>query len=362
MKNNIIYYITFIYIILIACKNDDDTSKSTESFDLKTLLQSEVDAQILPAVSGFVNATNTMEASVQSYLSQTTEINLTNVKQQWKAIAIAYEKIYAFNIGEVRSQFIHFSIYNWPVTPIAIENNISNNTIDENFMDTVPASLKSIAALEYLLFRAPVSETNFEIANSENRKNYIKFSALFLKIQAEKLQNIWLPSGSNYANTFVNNTETGIRSSFNIFYNGLYNSIDTGKVTKIGKPAGLEKSDVIDPELTQALFSDTSLTLIRTNIESIEQIYFNTSGALGIDDYVFFITQSNTLNDLVTNKIDAVINAIDNISLPLDQAISVEPELVGALYKALDELRILFAVDLLSRLSLIITSTDNDGD
>ena len=43
-------------------------------------------------------------------------------------------------------------------------------------------------------------------------------------------------------------------------------------------------------------------------------------------------------------------------------AINTEPQLVSTLHSKLNELRIVFAVDLRSTLSIVITSTDNDGD
>jgi len=359
MKKTITLFITSLFIIFIACKKDNDTPSS---FKVKALLQSEVDNQILPGITSFINAVSNLETTVKLYLAETTEENLSIARQQWVATAIAYEKIYVFNIGDVRSKFIHFSIYDWPATPVAIENNILNNTIDKSFMDSVLPTAKSIAALEYLLFKTSLSETNLEISSSIKRKDYMKFSVEFLELQANNLQNTWVASGGNYSSTFINNENTGVRSSFNIFFNGLYNLIDTGKITKIGKPAGLEKSDVINPELTQAYFSNTSLAILSANMESITQAYFNTNGDLGIDDYVFFITQNNELNDLVLLRIKAVNDAIKAIPLTLNEAIIKQPELTKELHNKLEELRILFAVDLRSRLSIVITSTDNDGD
>ena len=132
-------------------------------------------------------------------------------------------------------------------------------------------------------------------------------------------------------------------------------------MTKVGKPAGLENSAVINPELTQAYFSNTSLDIIKANMESIEKAYYNPSG-LGINDYVFSIIGNNDLNDLVQIKINEVKAAVDSVPGNLYDAVITHPTEVENLHTKLEELRILFAVDLQSILSIVITSTDNDGD
>ncbi len=81
---------------------------------------------------------------------------------------------------------------------------------------------------------------------------------------------MWDESGERYINVFINSQAIGIEGSFNRLYNGLFNLIDTAKVTKIGKPAGLENSENTNPELTQAYFSTSSLDIIRVNIQSVE--------------------------------------------------------------------------------------------
>ena len=360
MKYLIKFSLITAALIAIACSNDDGNS-NTPTFQIEALLQSEVDMQILPAVGAFETAIVNLNTAVQDYASTPNTENLEAARSQWRGAALAAENIYTFNIGVVRDLFFQILVYDWPVTPVAIENNISNFQITEDFVNSLPPKSKSMAALEYLLFNTDVAETNIAFQNSEARRNYIRFSALNLVNLATRLQNIWSPSGDNYANTFVNNNDNGIGASFNLFFNGLHNIIDNGKITKVGKPAGLERSNAINPELTQAPFSDTSLDILRLNMQSISNAYFNPNG-IGIDDYVMFLTQSEDLNEIAANRINAVTNAIDAITIPLDEAIVNQRTAVSNLHEQLEALRIFFAVDLRSRLSIIITSTDNDGD
>lgn len=349
-------------LLLVACNTNDNETNKEESFNVKQLLTDVTNNRILVSVEEFVNEASLLNDAAQTYVTTTNENNLTLLRQQWQETALSYAKVYAFNIGAVRDQFMHQALYNWPTVPNAIENFITNNaSITSGIIGNLSPQAKSLSGLEYLIFKTNLSDTNTEFINSEKRRNYLKFSALELKSQANRLLNIWQASGGNFAEILINSEATGIQSSFSKLYNGLYNLIDTGKVTKIGKPAGLENSQNTNPDLTQAYFSHTSLAILKKNIESVKNVYFNPNG-LGIDDYVFSIVKNNELNNAVQNKITEVQAAIDEIPGNLYDAITTNHDKVEALHQRLDELGVLFSVDVRSVLSITITSTDNDGD
>lgn len=360
-----IYKIGTVFIILMiwACTSDDNSNTTvTPDFQIQNLVRDITNQRIIVNVSAFSNQTNILEFEINNYVANPMDNQLEAVRNQWKLTALAYAKVYAFNIGQVRDQFMHQALYNWPTTTNAVENFISDpSEVTETYVQNLSPQAKTLAALEYLLFKTDLFTTNTEFVNSEKRRNYLKFTGRELKTQATRLVNIWNVSGNNYSATFIENTNTGIQGSFNLLYNGLYNLIDTGKVTKIGKPAGLENSQNTNPELTQAYFSNTSLAILKNNIESVEEVYFNTQG-LGISDYVSHVTDSEVLNTAIQTKINEIKSAINAIQVPLFEAITSNPNQVAVLHEKLNELGILFSVDVRSILSITITSTDNDGD
>ena len=137
------------------------------------------------------------------------------------------------------------------------------------------------------------------------RREYLAEAGKFVEAQAKRLLRIWNTEGDNYAKTFINNEASGINNSFNLLFIGLYNAANTAKVTKIGKPGGFEKSPRTNPKKVKAPYSDESLALTQNSIEVIE---------------------------------------------------------VENLHAKLTALNIWMGVDARSILSVIITSTDNDGD
>ncbi|WP_296313320.1 imelysin family protein [Winogradskyella sp. UBA3174] len=361
MKKFTFTLIAIASIIIIACSSSDSDA-SDQGFNVKNFLDNAVNLNIKPALNTFNLETSNLEQSISTYTNNPTVANLELARQQWKTTAINYEKTYVYHIGLARTQFLHNSIYNWPTVEGAIEYFISDNdSIDATFMATISSQAKSLAAIEYLLFAENAATINSGFMNSEKRRDYLRLSSIYLKTRADKLQNVWATSGEDYGTTFINNSGSGIQGSFNLYYNGIHNALDVTKSTKVGKPAGLENSQVINPELTQAYFSDTSKALVRVSIESVETAYFNTAG-LGIDDYVFSITNNQDLNDAILNKINEIYAALNAMSLPLDEAVNQSNAQVEVLHTKIEDLRILFAVDVRSVLSIIITTTDTDGD
>jgi predicted lipoprotein len=360
---NTIKNLTFLFIslLLFTCNSSDEGSK--DSFKVKLLVTDIVNQNILPSVDNFVSESNSLNEAVETYLETLTETDLEALRTQWQVSAKAYGSIYAFNIGDVRGQFMHQALFNWPTLPTALENILINNDeITESLMLSLSPQIKTLSGLEYLLFGDDLEAVNALFTSSEKRRNYLKFTSSEFLSQSERLQTIWGTSTSGaYATTFINSEETGIDDSFNLLYNGLYNLIDNAKITKIGKPAGLENSENTNPEISQAYFSHTSLDILRNNIESIEDVYFNPNG-LGISDYVFATIDNNELNNAVEAKIAEIYMAIDAIPTNFYTAITTNPTEVKTLHERLNELGILFSVDVRSILSIIITNTDNDGD
>lgn len=344
--------------VLYNCSSVGADSSNENNFDVDALLADAVISDIVPAANNFLSEVKTLDIAVNSFIETLDSESLLIAQEQWKIAALSYADNYAFNIGEVRDKYLNFSLYNWPTLPTAIENVVlADDEITESKVSSLSSQIKTLSTLEYLLFSKDNETLLSDFSNSKQRRNYLKYVSSNLEDKATQLTEIW----GDYGTTFVENEATGIDSSFNLFYNGIYNLIDTGKVTKIGKPAGLENSSNTDPEITQAFYSHSSLAILRRNILSVKNVYFKTNG-LGISDYVQALLNDDVLNTAIDIKITEVIAAIDAIPTNLFDAITENKDEVKILHEKIGELKVLFGVDVQSVLSITITSTDNDGD
>ncbi|MCD8445550.1 imelysin family protein, partial [Tenacibaculum finnmarkense] len=142
--------------------------------------------------------------------------------------------------------------------------------------------------------------------------------------------------------------------------NQIINVLDMAKVTKVGKPAGFEKSSNSVPTGLQAYRSKNSLLLIQAMLAEVKDVYFNRK--TNYASMVNAIDNSKKISDEIAKKFDAVDKEITALNTPLFDAINTDAKTVKPLYNALKELSILFAVDVTSILSVTVVPTDNDGD
>jgi predicted lipoprotein len=358
------YHLTLYVICLISilsCQKDEN-SNTDSNFNVEQLLTDVANTKILPQINELNSEAINLKDKGDLYLQNMSIENLELLKAQWKVTALAYANVYAFNIGPVRSQFLDKSLYFWPTIPNVINGHIDSGTsLSTNEFSNYSPQIKTLSTLEFLLFSDDTNTVNTSFNTKENRGLYLSYTLKDLIMQTLRLVRIWDTNYGNYVTTFMNNSGTGIDNTFNRLYNGLHNLIDTAKVTKVGKPAGLENSTNTNIEGLQAHLSAFSLAVIKRNIESVENVYFNDAG-LGISNYVTSITKNDLLNNTISEKFEEIYSTIDSINVPLSEAINSNNPLVTTLHMQLFELKILFAVDVRSILSIIITSTDNDGD
>lgn len=362
MKTLYKIFIFGLFLTLGNCSKEDTTKPTpTITYTYKTekqLIEDTTNTIILPAITSFKNECTKLNNLTNTYINNLSVNNLNLVKNQWKIVAESYASIYAFNIGDIKGNYMRQRLYNWPSTTIAIENFIKDKEITKNNISNFGSSAKGISAIEYLLYKNTANEVNTEMINSTKRVKYLQLITEELKENTDKQENLW----KTYAKTLINNTETsGLNSSLNIIFNGLNNVVTFARETKIGKPSGLEKSNHTNVETLQAFYSETSLKLIRKNLESVENALFKT-GTTTIGDKISFITKDEKLNDALKNQFKKIYNAIDAINSPLKTAIGSDIEKVKKLHSELKLLEVLFISDVRSALSLIITGTDGDGD
>tara|TARA_B100000809_G_scaffold265832_1_gene325953 strand:+ start:4282 stop:5361 length:1080 start_codon:yes stop_codon:yes gene_type:complete len=352
----------FSIITLIYCCTKEDAFVD-EGFNEKQLLLDLSEHVILPSINSFQQNCVDLDNLVLNYVESSTTANLQLVRNQWIRTAKNYARIYAFNIGIIKRSFTHQKLYNWPSFANSIENNLTQNTvIGLPEIQRFGSSSKGLPGIEYLLYDSEELITaNSKFTNQSNRLDYLKQATFELRENADQLKNNWNKDGENYINTFIENELSSIEGSFNMLYNGIYNIIDNAKVTKIGKPAGLETSETTNTFLLQAPYSGISAEMVLENLKITEELFYSTDG-LNISNYLDFNSGNNELSALFHEKIENCRIKIHLLQTPLREAIKSEKEAVAEIHNALKEIQKLLAVDIRAQLVIVITSTDNDGD
>ena len=100
-------------------------------------------------------------------------------------------------------------------------------------------------------------------------------------------------------------------------------------------------------------------------MKAIERMYngnnLNNSPGIGLDDHLVGIGAAD-LDNAIQQQISNSISALQGLSDPLSENIINNQTQVEAAYAELQKLIVLFKVDMPSRLGVLITYQDNDGD
>lgn len=358
MKKITLFICTILSVLITSCSDDAPEDKNFK-LEIPKSITSQI---IMPRISSLVNKSSELQVTIGNFTTNATITNLEIAQNGLNEITKLYAKLYVFNIGEVKNNFMHRRINFWPVFNISIEKNIEEGNFTKESISKIGSAAKNLPSLNYLLFKYSDNQTILnEYKLNANRANFLTLVTDEFHQNIKILENIWSSNGLNFNETFTNNTTEGLQSSFNQLFNGLYNVINVCKIKKIGKPAGLEKSEHTNAEIVENFYASNSLDLVYNNLVSVEEIFFSTD-IVSIASFIKSITKDDVLNDKILATFNTAKNTIKEIQNPLKEAIEKDTEKLIKLHNTLKELLVLMHNDVRSNLSLIITGTDTDGD
>jgi predicted lipoprotein len=198
-----------------------------------------------------------------------------------------------------------------------------------------------------------------------NRGRYLQDVAANINTRVGATTTGW----QSYTATFQKSEGTAVGSAVGNLVNQLNSDIDMTKRAKVGIPSGRFTAGTAQPTKVEAYYSGLSLPLLKSSLQAEKAMFLgqNTAGAngLGLDDYLDHVGakyNNEALSAAISRKFDEAIAATDAVQGPLSQAVTTQPQAVGAVYQKLQELIVLTKTDMPAALGVSITYTDNDGD
>lgn len=352
MKKYILFILT---ITILACSKNDDKPSAIDTFH-----QDYYELNIAPALQNFKNDIELQISLIETFKENNSIENLQEIQNQWLVGAQSFSKLSAYNVADVKALFFDIIIYNSSINTSKIEENILEKTIfDSAYFSSKSTVTKGLGALEYLLYNTRDSDMAFSLLNEDTyRIDYMLGLSKEVLEQTNLLINFW---EFEYKETFINATGVSCRDNARcLAFNQLINVIDVIRVTKVGKPAGLDSSSNIDVESLEAYRSENSLSLIKSSLEEIENAYGNST--VNFSNIVDEIGGSSEVSEAINAAFIDVNSKIEAIDTSLYSAILNKDPKVELLYESLFDLVKYFSADAASILSVTVIPTDNDGD
>lgn len=358
----------FLLLLGISCESGDEDSSIDNGGNEASVeegRQLQITAlynnQIVPQQEQHIALTTALHESAKAFNSNPNANTLSALKTAWENAFLQWKQMEYYNIGIVKSSFIHAAIHQWPVDEDRIEEHIEEDTtINNDYINSKGTSSKGYGAIEYLLYRDNEAETLLDFtsnANAEKRMDFLVALTENLNQKARELQSLWEADEAN----FKSELGTGINGTQNQIINAIIAGLETIKLDKIGQ----SESSITDAASMEAFYSETSKAAVAHNILALQATYtgdFYSEEGYGMEEFVEEVLGNAELNTTIINAFTHTLSALEAINGTLEDAVVNNTTELVTFREALTALIVLFKSDLASAANIVVTFSDNDGD
>ncbi len=355
------------FLLISSCGKKDNPDETIDNFDQKMLLQNVGEQIIVPGYEKLFDKATDLEQKITAFITVSDAIALAEAKNSFIEAYTAWQTVAMFEFGPAAQIALRNELNIYPTDTAEIEANINSGNYD---LDALSSNdQKGFPAVDYLLFNdsdAIVIEQFTTAIDAEARKDYLSNVVLRIKAKAAAARDGWVKTEGDYIATFINNTGTDVGSSIGLLVNNLNQYYEVFlRDGKIGIPLGVRTLGIAVPEKTEAFYSGISLQLAVAAMQSVKNVFLGLDSlgndGVGLDDYLISVGANNLVID-TKNQINEVISGLESLTDPLSETIVTDPSAVQAEYNELQKLVVYLKVDIPSRLGILISYQDNDGD
>ena len=319
MKNKLILLIGFI-IFLVSCHKADTSTPSADfTTTEKTVLTDFVNNTAEPQYSSLLSAAVSLNNSIQTLNTSTTDANLASAQTSWKNIRSIWEECEGFLLGPVEDNDYDPNTDTWPTDYTQMDSLLaSNNALQSNNVEALPQTLRGYHPIEYLIFGIGGTKKATEITTRQ--KQYLtSLAGDILNNNVLELQQSWADAPTNYAQQILN---AGNGSTVYATKQDAFLAI-VGAMSDICNEVGSEK--MYDPYiakdsfLTESPYSGNTLIDFKSNIIGVRNVYLGLNGNTGIKDLI--AAKNKSLDNKIQAQLTSAINSFDNITERYEEAI-----------------------------------------
>ncbi len=372
-----------------GCAGPLDTSP-TGSTDLPSgdvlsaTLASSADGAILPTLTRFVAAMEALDGAVVAWQAAPEDAGAqAGAQAAWADAMAVWQEAELMQVGPAGSsltaiggQDLRDRIYSWPsINPCRVDQETVERDYDEpGFADSELVNVLGLDAIEHLVYAGDGNTCPGQVEiNTEgtwdalgegvaaHRADYVAVLVDDVQASAEALVAAW--EGS-----FGDDLATGRgayasqQEALNALYDGLFYLEKTTKDRKLATPLGIiDCSTGTCPDTVESLPSGTSHRWIVANLTGFRALFDGGDGA-GFDDLLADLGHADLAADVLA-RLDEADAAAAALSMPIDAALTQEPEELQALHDAVKGVADLLKGDVATVLTLEIPAEaagDND--
>lgn len=369
LKNSILFsFLLLLGFAMIGCEKKNDGDDVEVNFDKSAMLKNIGENIIIPAYADLKECVDSLEYFGNEFTSNPNKITLVALQKAHKKAYLSFQSVAVFEFGPADAQLLRASFNTFPCDTAQILSKISAG--DYSISTVADLDAKGFPAIDYLIYGSEFNNDSIvakftTASNASNRRTYLTTLINSLKTKTDAVNTAWSVSGGNYLATFISSTGTDVGSSIGLLVNAINSYYERDlRDGKLGIPVGIRSAGVSLPSQTEAFYGKFSAELLQASLVSIKALYTGTYGstnALGFDDYLVAY-EGNAIDENIRNYLADAIIAANTLTDPLSQQIINNQASVEAVYSKLQKVIIPLKVDMPSKLGVLISYQDNDGD
>lgn len=349
--------LAMILLLSFGCeKKTEDTNKETD-FDQAAMLSNIANTVIVPNYESFQEKVIALETAILNFSNASDSLKFITMQAAFKEAYLAWQQVSLFELGPANTQELRSQFNIYPTDTTLIESNISSRSYNLDLLSNKTA--KGFPAIDYLLHKSSSGWKAFE--QDTTRVNYLKELISIIRSKTDLVVTEWQSTGGNHTKTFSENTGTDVGSSTGELINSLNQYFEKYvRDGKIGIPLGVRSLGIPIPDNVEAFYGGYSIELAIEALQTLEDVFSGGSGS-GLDDYLISADAADVADD-IKKQLQAAKSKLSQLNDPLSETIENEKVSVEAAYSELQKLIVLLKVDMPSRLGVLITYQDTDGD
>ena len=368
----------FLFLLALAlvfsgCRKEDDEPDTTD-YNRGALLTNYADNLIVPAYETWSADMESLTSALDALEANTDQTNLDAARSALHTARLSWQSASLFDFGPAFTQGLNAVANVYPLDVEQLTENLEESEVNLE----IPANLSAggFEGLDYLLFGIGENDADILDHLAGNGQTaalpYAQQIAELLRGKAQSVLSGWTTDGNSYRATYVVSTGTDVGSGLGLTLNA-FNRIYEQEVrkNKIGLPSGgMTFSMSPLPDHVEGAFSqDHSLAYLKAALVAVENAFYGIGAdgtdRDGLDDYLSSLDaqyNGQSLVDIIATQQDDMRSTVDGLPEPLiDAVVNQQSDCLDA-YTELQQIVVLYKVDMMSAFGILITYLDNDGD
>lgn len=364
------YFSLILTMFFFSCEDKENENNVADDFDRKALL-TDLAEIIEQSYNDYSVQLYILEDATSAFTTDPNESNLQILREAWSQALLKWQYVAPFDFGLAEDVALVASTNVYPVSESMINSNIESG--EYNLQSAVNLAAIGLQAIDYMIHG--VADTESEIIAlyttdelATNRLEYLNNLVSALINLTNEVEVNWT-EGSSQREDFINNDGTSQGSSLGLFLNAFNKSFEkTTRTNKLGIPTGaLTFSQNPNPGSVEAFYeNDNSIAYLKASVDAFEKIYLGTDeNSIGLQEYLVHLDAMHgdiTLDEAIIDNIEQLKSGIDNMQNPLSVYLVDQQADALEVYGFMQNLVVLWKVDMMSTLGILITYQDNDGD